>query len=100
MRFLVLFLFMSQNLIDPDDCEEMQFNIFSPIRGDICAQSLTFCGLSAESENFPRIIPPKGMPFWGIILGKSKLFADCSKAGFSTVKYAESFSFRGLSDNS
>jgi hypothetical protein len=52
------------------------FNIFSRIRGDIRALSLTFRGLSVESQNFPWIIPQKGMPVQGIILGKSKLSTD------------------------
>jgi hypothetical protein len=84
---------------------------FHEFRGDICAQSFSFCGLSAESQNFPRIIPRKGMPFRGIILesqnfpwtnpqkgipfhGKAcnrELF--CVKAGFSMLKSMESFYF-------
>jgi hypothetical protein len=48
-------------------------NIFSRIGGD-------FGSLSAEkSQNFLQIIPWKGMPFRGVILGKSKLSADCTK---------------------
>jgi hypothetical protein len=49
---------------------------FREFCGEIRAQRLTFRGLSVESLNFPRIIPRKGMPFRGIILGKSKLSAD------------------------
>ncbi len=49
---------------------------FREFRGDIRALSLTLCGLSAESQNFPRIILRKGMPVRGISLGKSKLSAD------------------------
>ena len=63
------------------------FIIFSRIRGDIRAQSLTFRGLSTESQNFPRIILRKGMPFRGIILGKSKLSADYTAERHAFPRY-------------
>jgi hypothetical protein len=50
----------------------MSRNMFSRIRGDIYARSLTFRGLSAESQNFLWNIPWKGMPFRGM----SKLSTD------------------------
>jgi hypothetical protein len=49
---------------------------FRKFREDIRARSLNFRRLSAESQNFPGIVPWKGMPFRGIILRKSKLSAD------------------------
>jgi hypothetical protein len=56
------------------------------------------CRKSELSANYIT----EGHAFLGNNSRKVKTFCGlfCAKAGFSTVKYAESFSFRGLSDNS
>jgi hypothetical protein len=60
---------------------------FREFRGDIHARSLTFRGLSSESQNFPRIIPRKGMSFRGIIRGKSKFSADYTAERHAFPRY-------------
>jgi hypothetical protein len=105
MRFLGLVFFHKSTTNRSLMNVKKYFIIFSWIRGDICARSLTFRGfyrgkaclsgvLFSESQNFPRIIQRRGMPIRGIICGKARnreLF--CVKEGFPMVKSAESFDF-------
>jgi hypothetical protein len=73
------------------------------IRGKACDCKL-FCvkaGFpmvkSAESQNFPRIILRKGMPFPRIIRGKSKLSANYPAESFSILRKVKISLFKGLS---
>ncbi len=123
MRFFGLVFLMRQHLIGPwwmSSNSLLFFREFAEIfvRGDIRTLSLTFQGLSAKSQNFPRIYCGKAClsadytaerhaflgynsrkvktfhPFRGIIRGKAcncELF--CVKADLSMVKSMESFYF-------